>query len=510
MPNLFQPVSYQKGALWAVGSTAVWKACSFLNGILIALYFGTRPETDLYFYLIMVCGMAVNFLQRVNASVFIPEAMAAERVSPAAGMRLLNAVLYFYAGLGLLSLAAGVFIPQAVGRAVSLFPADVLAGRGALPGTVCALFAFQMWTSYLCNLLEMRKIFGSVWLAPANALFPLILLLAGAKHWGVICMVYGFLAANILQTGVFLYLLKTRCSWDFTPGLEGFHAQLKKNLFTSQTLEAVGLANSLIPAYLISGLGPGLVSALNYAKQLSDSPTEIFTWRVSAVSKIQLSEDAARQDEEALNVHFLRANRFLLFILTPLAVFTCFYSLDAVRLFFERGNFTLQSARDAAAFLRPLLFLMLLMAPIMMQNNLFAARRKVKEAFPYLLTSNLIFTAAVIAGLRLWGAFAYPYVQAACCLLGFAINKKLFDRHFPHIAYGRALLDGARLISLNLIALVPAALLTKCGGFESPFWTLLCAGTVFLGALYAVTKYSGDWAAFLHAARDGRTAERTR
>ena len=506
MENLFKPVSYRKGAAWAVGSTAVWKACSFINGVLIALYFGAHTQTDIYFYLIMICGMGINFLQHINTAVFIPEAISAEKSSPQAGMRLLNAVFLFYLALGAGIILAGVAWPQHIAGAISRFSRAQLSQNLPMISAVCALFAFQLWASLLCNILEMEKRFGSAWLAPANALLPLVLLISGGRQWGIICMVYGFLAANILQCLVFLYVLKAQCAWQFTPGIEGFHARLKKNLFTSQALELISLINTWIPAYLISGLGSGLVSALNYAKQLADSPTEILTWRVCAVNKIELSEDSARKDLQALNVHFLRTNRLLLFILTPLAVFSFFYAVDIIRLFFERGNFTLTAARNAAAFLQPLLIMMLFFIPITMQNNLFSAERKLKEAFPYLLVSNLIFTGAVIWGIKQWGAFAYPYVQAACCLIGFAINKKLFDKHFAHIAYGRALLDMARLVALNLLALVPAAACTFLCGFKSPFFTLLVGGVVFLAALYAVTQYSGDWKLFITAARQSRLA----
>lgn len=504
MANLFQPVSYRKGAVWAVGSTAAWKIGSFINGILIALYFGAHTQTDIYFYLIMICGMGVNFLQHINAAVFIPEAICAQKQSPLSAIRLLNAVLVFYVLLGVLCIVTGALYPQYLAGAVSRFSQAQLNQNLHMVSWVCVLFAFQMWASFLCNILEMRKLFGSAWLMPANALLPLILLLGGAQKWGIMCMVYGFLAANVLQTGVFLYLLKTKCAWQFTLGTEGFHARLKKNLLTSQALELISLVNTWIPVYLISGLGSGLVSALNYAKQLSDSPTEILTWRVCAVNKIELSEDSAQKNEQALNVHFLRTNRLLLFMLTPLAVFSCFYALDIIRLFFERGNFTPQAARNAAAFLQPLLIMMLLFIPITMQSNLFSAERKLKEAFPYLLVSNLIFTGAVIWGVKQWGAFAYPYVQVVCCLIGFGINKFLFNKHFPHIQYGRAMLDMARLAALNVLALLPAAVCTCLCGCKTPFFTLLSGGIVFLSALYGLTKYSGDWQIFINAARQSR------
>ena len=74
MNTLFKPTSYKKGAALAVGATFVWKTISFANALLLALYFGADRQTDVYFYLIMLLGFGVTFLQRLNQTVLIPEA----------------------------------------------------------------------------------------------------------------------------------------------------------------------------------------------------------------------------------------------------------------------------------------------------------------------------------------------------------------------------------------------------------------------------------------------------
>lgn len=493
MFTLFQPVSYKKGAALAVGATAFWKLCSFLNSILIALYFGTKTGTDVYFYLIMLIGFGVTFLQKMNTSVLVPEAMCAEREKPGAGRKLLNAFLYFYLALGLCVMAAGVWLPVQSGVLLSRFSAQTLSRHEYLLGAAFILFASNLWVAYLTNVLEMHKRFGVALLAPLNALVPLGTLLLFGKQIGIISMVYGFLGANLIQLVCFLVILKRELRWDFVPGLEHFHARLKKNLLSNQTLEIVGLANSLIPVYLISGLGTGLISALNYAKQLSDSPTEIITNRLSSVSKIQLSEDASRKEWDSLNAHFLRTGRLLLFIITPLAAFTFFYAADIITLFFKRGHFTALSVQNAAAFLRPLMLLMWMMVPILMQSNALAAARKFKEAFGYLLFSNLLFTAGVIWAVHRWGAFAYPYTQVICCGIGFGINGLLFKKHLPFIAYGQSFKDAGRIAAENILALLPAALLTAFIPFPHVFFKLLAAGLVFLCALALLTRAGGTW-----------------
>ena len=82
MVNLFKPTSYRTGAVLAVGATAVWKTISFINALLLAAYFGADKATDLYFYLILTIGLGSYFLQRLNAAVIIPQAMALEMQQP--------------------------------------------------------------------------------------------------------------------------------------------------------------------------------------------------------------------------------------------------------------------------------------------------------------------------------------------------------------------------------------------------------------------------------------------
>ena len=136
-----------------------------------------------------------------------------------------------------------------------------------------------------------------------------------------------------------------------------------------RTLAVMEIVNSLLPLYMLSGMGAGVVSALNYCKQLTDSPTEIVTNRVANISKIELTENASRGQINVFNKNFLSTNHLLLFILTPLAVFSCYFATDIVGLFFERGRFTAQAAADTARFLRPLIFTVILLVPSNLQSN---------------------------------------------------------------------------------------------------------------------------------------------
>lgn len=497
MVNLFKPTSYTAGAALAVGATLAWKLVSFANALLIALYFGAGKQTDVYFYLMMAMGFGVTFLQRMNAAVVIPEAMALEAKKPLSGRALLNGFLYFYIGLLVLLSVLGFGMPLGLAGAFSRFEISQLAADRLMISLCFVLFGLQLLTAYLTAVLEMHRRFASALLTPLNALLPLVCLILFGRHWGIISMVYGFLAANLVQIIVYIWILKKELDWSFRPGKTGWQKHLTKNLASNQLIELANIVSSVLPLYLLSGFSAGLVSSLNYAKQLSDSPTEIFTFRVANVSKIQLTEQAAQNDWPRLNAGFLATQHFLLFVLTPLAVFTCFFAPQIVTMFFMRGNFTPQDVHHAAAFLRPLMAVMWFLAVISMQNNIVAAGRKVKESLPYALSCVLIFIAAVPFAMHRWGAFAFPYTQAACCVVGLGINYFLFKKHFPQMAYGQSLLAAGKLVLLNLVALIPSALYAHYASGANVWVVVFISGIIFLAGLWGLTRLSGDWRQFL-------------
>ena len=514
MKTLFKPTSYHSGVAMAVSATAVWKVLSFANALLIAAYFGAGAGTDLYFYLMMLLGFALTFLQRLNAAVIIPEAMAQDSQTPLSGRILLNQFLYIYVAGTVLLAVIGAVAPAWLGTHISRFETVQIISQQNLITLSCCLFGLQLLVSYLTAILEMYRRFATALLSPLNALLPLVCLLLFGRQVGIVSMIYGFLAANLVQLAVFSYALRKDLNWHFSVPVRSFSGMFTKNLISNQTIELANIVSSLLPLYLLSGLAAGMVSALNYAKQLSDSATEILTLRVTNVSKIQLTENATALAWDKFNRDYNVTHHFLWFLLTPLAVFSIFYAPEIITLFFKRGAFSMQDAHHAAGFLRPLLGLMWLMVPILMQNNAVVATRKLKDFLPYTLAGIVLFIATVPLTMHRWGALAYPYTQLICCVLGIAINALYFRRYLPQFALRTSLQEGARLLACSIIALLPSAVYAWFVAGKNPWVTVLIGGIIFMTGLLLLTKYSGDLQRFAHPCRPassmpGNAADKT-
>lgn len=497
MGNIFKPTSYKKGALAAVSATLVWKILSFANALLIAFYFGATHKSDVYFYLIMLIGFGVTFMQRLNSAVLIPEAMFLCEENQIQGRRFITMCFYGYVLLALLLIVWGVWGSVPMWRTLSRFDGVLLAQSRTMLAWGAVLFGLQLLTYYLTVVCEMFKFFKVSWLGILNALCPLVCLVMWGNKIGMISMVYGFVAANAVQIIALVVLLKKELHWNFSPVFVSVRKSARRNALTGQTLAVVEIINSLLPVYLMSAMGAGVVSALNYCRQLTDSPTEIITSRVAAVTKIQFTENAARGEEQRFNENFLSVNHLLLIILTPLAVFSCWFAPQIVDLFFKRGNFTPQAAHDTILFLRPMLLTLILMVPAAVQSNTIAAWRKVKESFPYSLGVSVLFAAAVAFLMPRWGAFSFPYISVGGLLVGAVVSYFLFKKYFPFVSYLKSFGDMGRILLFNLFCLIPAISLSYACGACGAFWTLLICGSVFMLAYIGLLWKTKDGKQFL-------------
>ena len=498
MVSLFKTTSYKKGAALAVAATAVWKLTSFASSILIALYFGASARTDVYFYLLMLIGFGVTFLQRINASVLIPEAMFLHEQDAAASRQFLTFGFYVYLLMALVLGVIGLTFPVQAAALCSRFDILLLQHEHWLLAAAFFLFATNLLVYYLTAVAEMHKFFAIAWLGPLNAICPLLMLLLFGRQIGIISMMYGFLIANILQLAVLLILFKTQLHWDFVPRPYKAHARLQKNLLGGQVLGIMGIINGLLPMYLLSGMGAGIVSALNYCRQLTDSPSEIVTNRVINVSKIELTENASRGQTNVYNKNYLSTNHLLLFLLTPLAVFTAYFAADIVGLFFQHGHFNAWNAADTVAFLRPMIFTVILMVPAGLQSNTISAWLKIKECLPYSLTSSLAFTLSVLVLMPQLGPFSYPYFVMGELVFSFVLGYFMFRKYFPFVNYFRSFWELFRLLAINVIALVPAAVVRLVLGDHGPFLNLLFCGSVYVVILLLISYRSKDLQLFLN------------
>lgn len=481
--GIFKEYSYKKGAVLSVGSTLVWKLLSFVNSVLIAFYFGTQAKADIYFYILTIFGLVFAFFNSLNDSVLTPQAMFLRKQSETQAQSFLNFFLLFYGIFILIIITLGFIFPVDIFSLSSKFSVDFLSKDLLILRLSFVYVCMYILCNFILDIMYMYRIFSVNFLLPLNAIVPMICLVLFHNILGLKAMLIGFSCSYLIQIIAYLIIMKKKLNWSFKLSKISFEKRLKENIVTNQILVLANLGIGMLPMYLMSNFHGGVISSYAYSKQLTDAPGEIVTAKITSVYHIQLNENASAKNYEELNRNYLKANYLILFIIIPLAIFTCYFAPDIVNLFFKRGEFNAQSAANVVRFLRPMMLLLIMTVLTPFAGSLISSTRKIKESFWYMIIRDIVIICALYFFISRFGPFAYPYTLLGCSAFGYFIVALFFKRHIPQINFWQPLKDAGILIILNLLALIPAGLLGQMLGGQAVFVRIFICGLVYLFAL---------------------------
>ncbi|MDR1124397.1 MAG: hypothetical protein LBL61_07500 [Elusimicrobiota bacterium] len=467
--------TYKQGAALSVGATVAGKIFSTINSLLIAFYFGINAKTDIYFYLLLIAGVLNGWMQGVNTGVVVPQFMHLRLKNAREAMGFANFFIYLYAAL-LAAVAVLCFaFPRGALGLISAFGSEQINNNLNMAGLGALYFASLFMMTFLLSLAEAHKLFKLYFLMPLNGLLALLLLLCAGK---VEAVMWGYTAAYVIIAAACLAALKKNARWDFGAKRGRFGKKFVQDFWACQPNNAAWAALLYAPLLLISAW-PAAVSAVSYARMISDSAVDVLASKINGVAKIKITAAAAARDYEQAARTLMRTDILLMAALAPICVFTSFYAPDIVRVLFMRGSFGAGDALDAAA----LLSLFILAVPMISLNNNFAnmtaALRVVKEVAPRYTLFAVVFTLAFAGAVKSWGPTAYPMTFLLMYLLLMLLNIITARRYAPFLGYGRHLLYMLKLPALSFVCAVLTALF--CGRFfESSFLNLMLNGSVFV------------------------------
>ena len=364
-----------------------------------------------------------------------------------------------------------------------------MAGLGAL------YFASLFMMTFLLSLAEAQKLFKLYFLMPLNGLLALLLMLCARK---IEAAMWGYTAAYVIIAMACLIALRKNAGWDFGAKRRKFGKKFVQDFWACQPNNAAWAALLYAPLLLISAW-PAAVSAVSYARMISDSAVDVLASKINGVAKVKITSAAAAADYAQTAETLKRTDILLMAALAPLCVFTSFYSLDIVSVLLARGSFGAGDALGAAA----MLSLFILAVPMISLNNnfnnLMAALRVVREVSPRYTLFALVFTLAFAGAIKFWGPAAYPLTFLLLYLLLMLLNLITAGQYAPFAGYGRHLLYLAKLPALSFLCAVLTALF--CGRvFESSLFNLLLNASVFALLNAAAFWLCGDIKKFNKAA----------
>ena len=489
---LIRTESYKRGMMLSVIFNIISKSILFLLTILVARFFGSDIKTDIYFFVYSSMILFSGFINTIDTAVLIPESMRLrEKEGNEKAVAFLNFFFRIYFLIGIAFVAAMFFFGTTIFGLISKFPeTDILLYKNYfLLGSL--YFLFQVLTNYINSILTSLKFFTvPMIISGINSCIVIagIVLLHG--QFDVLSIFIGGIAAYGINLILLLLLMKKNANWIFFSKVSSITKKVWSNIFFSELGQLATLASSFFPLFLLSGFGNGVISVMNYGKNIADIPNTLVTAQLASVSGIQLNEQAARQDHKGMNDTFVRVGKLLLFILIPVGCYLFVFAEPVVRLFYLRGNFTEAAVLDSAKFLQLLSVTIFSMGINSLVSRIFIATQAIRQAFLYQVVLNVLLIAAIWVLTKLYGIWGYPYGMILMNVLNFAAMYFVCKKLFKWIEYVPLLKYSALLIAINF-CLAVVFFYTLAESNLIPMYKLLLGFCIYLVVFLVLGRIKG-------------------
>jgi len=451
--GLIRSESYKKGTVFSVFFNAISKGILFLLTVVIARYFGSDIKTDIYFFVFGAMLLFSGFINTIDTSVLIPESMRIrEREGNDGAAAFLNYFLFIYVVIGILFTVVMYFFGSALFGLISKFSEQDILTYHNYFWTGSLFFIFHLLTNYINTILTSLKFFSiPMIISSIKSCIAIGCIFLLKADYDVLSVFLAGLLSYTVNLVFLLFILKKIAGWKFAVRSTAIKNRVWRNIFYAELGQVATLASSLFPLYLLSGFGSGVLSVMNYGKNIADIPNTLVTTQFANVSGIKLNEEVARQDHAGMNETFVKTSKLLLFILVPMSFYLFVFATPIVQLFYQSKNFTTDAAAESAFFLQLLSVSIFSMGINAMVTRVFIAVQAIKQAFLYQVVLNIFLIGAIWLFTKQFGAYGYPYGLILMNMVNYIGMYFICKKLVREIDYASVLKYTVLLIMVNAV-----------------------------------------------------------
>ena len=449
--------SFARGMWLSVVFNILAKGILFLLTILLAAYFGSNIKTDIYFFVYGSMVLLAGFINAIDHAVLIPQSMRLRQTDgDEAAMAFLNYFFRIYIFIGLAFVVLMYFFGTRVFGWMSKFSeTDIELYRNYFLLGSCYFF-FLLLTNYINAILSSLKYFTvPMIISGVNSCVVIAGILLLHNQLDVLSVFISGIAAFIINLILVLILMKKKLGWKFAVYPASISKKVLQNIGFAELGQMATMASSFLPLFILSGFGSGVVSLMNYGKNIADIPNSIITAQITSVSAIELNEQAAKNDQLAMQQIFLRTGKLLLYLLVPVSFFLFLFAHPIVQLFYMRGNFSVTEVDGASLFLKWLAVAIFSTGINALVARVFTAMQAIRQAFIYQISLNALLFVLIWILTGIYGAIGYPYAVVITGLINFVLMYIVCRLLFSELDYMSLIKYTGLLLIINGLIAIP-------------------------------------------------------
>ncbi|WP_025742484.1 murein biosynthesis integral membrane protein MurJ [Aquimarina pacifica] len=323
--------------------TFLVKALGYVEKLILAKYYGTGYEVDVYTVVITLVLSFFYFFREIIEPGFLRVFLTAKEKEPDDkeawdifnfGLRIILFVTVVVSTMAIIfpDYFVSIFAPGFSDEKFDLTSELIKIG---IPAAI--FLALSTLTNIILNAQKEFVLPASGEFFFKGAIVLLMVLLY--DDYGIYGAVLGIVVGSIVRLIVHLTKLYSKISFKRT----SIKTEYKKRLWvlTWPLLLGVGFSqlSSLVDNGFASYLQEGAIAALSYSKKIIELPVIIFPYILSIVVFPYFSQLAIEKNTEKLKSFFLECLKWIIILFLPLSFFFLVYSGSIVEIVFERGAF---------------------------------------------------------------------------------------------------------------------------------------------------------------------------
>lgn len=324
----------------------VGKGLGFFREILFAGYFGMGTDFDLYL-VGAVLPMTINtVILCIGQNFFIPSYNKIKASNEKSVAEFSNNTINIF-GIGSIVISLLLFVFSAPILHAYLYNIDINIFNQTL--TIFQIFLLSIPLNSLISIIIARQQAEYKFKYPAMSrlllnisIIPILIVFADSL--GIYTIPIGFVTGTFFQLVYLLFKTKINIKLFSIEKQSELREVLNFTIIRVLLIETITQVYLVADRYFLDWVSPGGLSALNYAINVFILPISIISTAIGTVILPKFSHSIYSYKVKDLIENHRDSIRINLFIFVPVSFLFFVYGGDVIRLFFERGKFTLDNS----------------------------------------------------------------------------------------------------------------------------------------------------------------------
>jgi murein biosynthesis integral membrane protein MurJ len=414
------------GTIIIVGVSILSKFVSFISEAILAAYLGTSITSDAYYMVTSIQSVIYPMLSVGIWKIYLPvykELSATDSISERE--QLTNSVISVFTVVSIaVVVLLEIFSVQIVHLIAPGFDTDASVLCAKLLRMSAPMYIFIIASAIYAVMLQCNdKFFGSQIREVVSHIPTIVAAVFLYNKYGVeslaISLIIGGMCRLIIELPFVTWGYRYRLSLKIDN--KKFHLMLKR-LPSAFLSEGVNQLNTLVDKVMASGLGTGIVSALNYGAKLNNVFCGLLSSAIATALYPQVVELITLGEEEKLAILLRKIVNIFAMIMIPLTIGCLLYCNDIVSIVYQRGEFSLSAVNMTSGIFACYSAGLFFIGVNTVLTNVFYANGDTKTPMYISVTNMVTNVFCNLLFIHFWGAPGLAFATSVSAAITFAVR----------------------------------------------------------------------------------------